>query len=373
MDTIALPKTGLLVDDEIGAAGSAVSFSTAELRLNFLQPGELEEFSQEIFQASPAILVLDYRLDERDGVDGRRRRYKASALAQQLRDLATESPEKDFPIVLHSAEQKLRQAFFPERTAHDLFDDKIIKEGGKDRAEIHGRLMGLVEGYDLLIADRRYDARQWEIFGLDAARSHFIEHQEIQNQLKTVAVPHVLAGFILKSMIDRNSVLLDLPNVLARAGLRGVPESNRKLIEALRGRGAYTGVFSRGRPRWWRLAVDEQLQCWLGAPGSSLTAEQRAERLTRSLGYEFQPARSTWSGSTQERYTHSCVVCHLPTHTGHSVAILEAGNDVLASRRRLCFDCLQKDKHVKPGCVIDALDARVASDIQQNKLARPTT
>ncbi len=372
----AAPLLGFLIDDDDSAAASAALFSSSALQLSFRLPADLEEFAQQLFNQQPAILVMDYRLDQVADEQGQTRRYKASALTQQLRDLATEHPMHDCPIVLHSAEDKLRDFYRPDQTAHDLFDDIITKDGQKNIEEIRRRLVGLAQGYiDLIAVDRQYEARQLDLLGLTASQHSFVDHQDVQSQLRAAQVPHVMAQFLLKKLIGRNALLLDEPNVLARAGIRSDSPARARLCDALRTGGAeYTGVFASFRPRWWRTAVDDLLETWLGGTASRFTAEQRAIKLSEALNHPFEAAHSTWSGSAQERFTHACAVCAHPTHVAHSVAVLDVGNGVLAERRRVCFDCLQNDRHLRRGRTweIDALDERVMRDVREGRLARNT-
>lgn len=347
-----------LIDDDDSAIESAKRFSTETLEFQFRKPGPLESFAGELFDAKPAMIVVDYRLDERAGESGHPARYKASALAQQLRDLAGDDGPVDFPIVLHSAEQKIKQHYRPEKTAHDLFDHVIRKEARKDDELEKRRLDALATGYKRLVELRPYGKHLPDIFGLDKKNAFLIDHQEIRDLAEATRIPHVLARFILKRLIKRNSILIDEGTVLARCGVDAADAGKKILFQELdRLETKYAGVFSQFRPLWWRLPVETVIEEWLGGPVNRFTAKERVAILSEKFGYNFNPAVSQWNGSPDERLTQVCTLCGLPTMVAHSVAVHEVTTGPLAERRRICFNCIQDDRHLeRPDLAIDALD-----------------
>ncbi|MCG2578046.1 hypothetical protein LZ012_13710 [Dechloromonas sp. XY25] len=296
--------------------------------------------------------------------------YKASTLAQYLRDLASDDGNQDFPIVLHSAEEKIREYFHPEKTAHDLFDHIIKKTARKDADEEKRKLDALTEGYARLLELRPYNEKLFEIFGLDQRREYLINHQEIHDLAATTKIPHIFARFLLKRLINRNGILIDELTVLARCGIKAGDAGKALIFDELRRLGAhYSGVFCGFRSMWWRLTVETALEEWLGGVVNSFTAQERTAILAKKFGYAFEPAKSAWSNSTNERITHVCSICERATLVAHSVAVHEQLSGPLVERRRICFNCIQEDRHIdRTDMRIDALDKPVEDAVRKGKI-----
>lgn len=359
-----------LIDDDEGAANSAQVFSSEMLKFEFKKPEALELFAKELFSAKPGMIVVDYRLDERVGDNAQAVTYKASTLAQYLRDLASDDGNEDFPIVLHSAEEKIREHFYPEKTSHDLFDHIIKKAARKNADDEKRKLDALTEGYARLLELRPYNDRLFEIFGLDQQHGHLINHQEIHDLAATTRIPHVFARFLLKRLINRNGILIDEPTVLARCGIAANDPGTALIFNELqRLQAHYSGVFCGFRSMWWRLTVEAVLEEWLGGVVNSFTAQERTDILAKKFGYDFAPARSAWNNSTNERITHVCSICRQPTLVAHSVAIHEQLSGPLTDRRRICFNCIQEDRHIdRTDIRIDALDKLVEDAVRKGKI-----
>lgn len=359
-----------LIDDDDGAANSAQIFSTEMLAFEFKKPETLEVFAKELFSAKPGMIVVDYRLDERIGYNEQAVSYKASTLAQYLRDLASEDGNQDFPIVLHSAEEKIREYFHPEKTAHDLFDHIIKKSARKDADEEKRKLDALSEGYVRLLELRPYNEKLFDIFGLNSERAYLIDHQEIYNLAETTKIPHIFARFLLKRLINRNGILIDDLTVLARCGIKASDAGKALVFDELRRLEAhFTGVFSGFRSMWWRLTLEMVLEEWLGGVVNGFTAQERAAILGKKFGYTFEPAKSAWNNSSNERITHVCSICERPTLVAHSVAIHEQLTGPLVERRRICFNCIQEDRHIdRTDIRIDVLDRPIEDAVRRGKI-----
>lgn len=137
---------GFFVDDDINDETYIKALSSSALSFKLEKPEELTSVAASIFNASPDIVALDYRLDENYS-ECQAAQYRAGPLAQQLRDLATANVQQDFPIVLVSAEGKIRHDYNPDATTHDLFDNIYPKEHA---FQYRSELIGLIEGYKTL-------------------------------------------------------------------------------------------------------------------------------------------------------------------------------------------------------------------------------
>ena len=145
---------GLFVDDRAAEESFARRMTTSGergLRVTFMllnKKASLSQSAEEIFSQEPAIVALDYRLDETPGDN----QYKASPLAQQLRELAIDSPGQDFPIILVTNEKFYKDFKKRDLAAHDLFDRIYIKQRVTENSNrIKKEIFSLASGYKTLI------------------------------------------------------------------------------------------------------------------------------------------------------------------------------------------------------------------------------
>lgn len=117
---------GIFVDD-IDLVYAETLSSADKLVFQPEEVGEVAVLARKIVSEAPIIVAIDYRLDEQPaGLTGDQT-YKGSALAQHLRDTSIEHPDRDFALVLVSAERKIKTLYRPDKTAHDLFDRVYVR------------------------------------------------------------------------------------------------------------------------------------------------------------------------------------------------------------------------------------------------------
>lgn len=359
---------GYFVDDTVEDAVYArlLSSNVGEgLTLEYLNVSEATALTNKIFSSDADIVLLDYRLDENPGMISPEQAYKGSGLAQLLRDKAMASPEKDFPIVLISAEDKFRNFFRPDRTAHDLFDVAY----GKDRASsernlIQAQLVSLCEGYRLLKSC--WGGDRMSVFSDQAEDLAFFDHQDITLNLNDAAAPHIAARVIMKNIIERNGVLLNTSEALARLG---IDESGHAELEKLLKRNdvAYRGIFSTGWPRWLAHRFDAFAESILQKRPSNLTGTEKCSILNEKTGLNFKPAKSTWNGSSDEKFIFSCASCDKPTEIRHSFSAYDPTCPRHAQRRRICWDCIQTDKYTERCLKVDEIDVGMYGEVKRKE------
>ncbi|WP_348713527.1 hypothetical protein, partial [Acidovorax soli] len=143
---------GIYVDDDPEAKRLLPRLESSNLKITLLEPEDLVKLADHIVKAQPDVLLLDYRLDEDAGSRDGAAAFRAAPLAQQIRDRLGDGPASDFPIVLISSEHKIQTLFRPEKTAHDLFDWKLIKDDVANPRSSRANLilLGLARGYQVL-------------------------------------------------------------------------------------------------------------------------------------------------------------------------------------------------------------------------------
>jgi hypothetical protein len=357
--------SGIFVDDQTDEAVYATNLSLAGvLELAYLKPENGADLAASISDTSPSIILIDYRLDEcgSDGEIGVR--YKGSALAQILRDKAIELPELDCPLVLVSAEAKIKSLYRPDKTAHDLFDRVYVKDGlNNERDRVRNELVALCEGYALLRAlNQTYELKA--ITGLNEDEDWALDYQQLRVGIGEAKAPHIVARIILRDLIDRSGPLLDDPEMAALLGMKG--ECADKIAEVLTQAGiGYDGVFSGIGRRWWAHRLDQWATEVFGSRATGLTAKARTDALNEKLSLGLEAARSPWTGKDDELVAFACAVCSRPTELKHSLAAFDAERPKFAKAARICWDCIQLDKHKEndPPVLVDDNDAGIAANV----------
>ena len=359
-----MSKTGIFVDDKepiyarLLTRPGVVTFDHIPIET------DLASLANQILEREPSVVALDYRLDEEVGGLDQDKTYKASALAQHLRDKAVAMPAKDFPIVLVSAEGKIRNLFDPDRTAHDLFDKVFVKEQIRvDGVRAQNELVSLADAYASLTQQQSYSLETF-LAVLDEDRV-FTDLQELKTSVETASAPHQVVGFLLKQLFNKPGLLLDDDDTAARLGITS--RSFAGVREGLVAAGlVYSGQLADGWPRWWAHRIEAWLTDVLGTRPITLTARERTERLGAALDHPLEAATSPWTGGTDEKTSFACASCRRGAEVKHSVAAYEGTVPRYRIARRICWDCVQTYRYraEQPPLRIDEIDEDVAESVR---------
>lgn len=336
---------GIYVDDQPNEAGIISQRLTSDgVSIDVLEPSEdLLSLASTIAEARPDFVLLDYRLDQ-FAISGSNTSvgYRAAPLAQQLRDRTDEATTTEFPIVLISSEDKIRKLFRPEKTAHDLFDWKLIKTKVGAAEGSPSVIRGLSQGYAHL---RRLDGdfRHLSIFGLTEDVDFLVDHQELMNALEQAEYAHVVARYLLTFVIKRQGLLLDRRNLHARLGISSTSNGIAE-IEALFDAEKYQGVFAECRDLWWTELFETRFREYFNVATNMLSASERAARLGEKVGSKVTCAADTWDDSENFHPSFACSCCGEPTALNHSVACFDSRLPSFVQRLRVCYRCVQQDK-----------------------------
>lgn len=360
---------GFFVDDDADTTYVELLSTEEEtgLSLELKKPESITELAKTLFNASPDIIVLDYRLDENFAAcpEGQ---YKAGPLAQQLRDLASDNIEKDFPIVLVSAEDKIRQYYRPDATTHDLFDKLYVKEDvANNYRQYRNELIGIIEGYQLIKAHWSEQDKLCHILKLPLKDRYAIEFEELLVATEEIQAVHVLARVLIQDLLTRPGILLSWNDVRAKLGVAYDSPDQAQLKERL-DIAKFSGAFSRTWERWWRHQFDRYATDLFNKPPTGLSGDERVACLNNKFGLALEPAKSRWTNGSDELFVLSCVVCEYPTELRHSVAAYDPRVPKFAERKRICWDCVRADRYERKGVRIANSDSSLAERIKSNTI-----
>jgi len=362
---------GIFVEDNDTEAVFAEQMSTkGKLELKHERPRPVSKHSKEIFAVRPDILVLDFRLDIDLGEMEANEAYKGSAMAQQIRDLAVSEPEHDFPIVLVSSEEKIREQFVPDRTSHDLFDKVCSKENvTNERALVRRELISLCAGYQIL-RSKVGAFNLLELAGLPADDDYALDYQDLRQSMQRAAAPHLVAAIFLRQLLWRSGPLININDACARFGVN--KDEAATVSDALRERGlGYSGLFSDGWPRFWAHLLDDFSREVFGGRATGIPSEERAMKASKFFGKELAPAKSPWTGKTDELIAFACSCCYDGTEMRHSVGVFEMELPSYSARRRICWRCIHDDRYLaaRPPFIIDEADKSLVEEVKKLQIS----
>jgi len=344
---------GIFIDNQDSDKQFAELMSTSGehgLHVTLKKPKELMTLAQEILAHQPDLVALDYRLDDpRKPLSSS---YKAGALAQLLRDSVMDSVAKDFPIILVSQQDELN-SFFDNVTVHNLFDCYFSKETLGNGSTHRLKILSLVKGYKKLI-QYWHEPQRWASL-LDVFQPEKLEvaYQAIRG-LDKLKAPHQVARDILRYVINRQGLLLDKDNLLARLGVAKTGKDVDVILDMLkRDKVLYTGIFSEGWTRWWWHRLQDWGDDLCDEPLGNLTAKERVSCLNNKLGLELSPAKSRWQNDTDALIAFACASCHQPTERDFYVLAYDPVPYTFVLRKPICWKCVETGEFKKHGLEID--------------------
>jgi hypothetical protein len=372
---------GIFVDDRADQATYAKSLSEVmpeQLCVGFSLPNErLEEMADTLLKAHWDFIALDFRLDESPVVikagEPAVNRYRASPIAQHLRDRIIDNPENDLPLILLSNEDKIKNMFRHDTTAEDLFDLVVPKEQVADSIASAGivarKIVDLADAYKVA-KNVIKDGKSKFVMQLSALTNedegYVLDHQSIR-AVDRLDCPHQIIPRIEKLMIDRPGILVSQEHLLAKLGVATDSVDLENLREALRAENTdYRGILSAAWPRWWWHRVDSLMRKLLDRPLQSMTGAERVIAINKVLGISLTPARSTTTDTSDEYFWVACASCKQPTELDHSVTAYDSYYEPFFEPTRICWRCIKTGEYAKPnlGLEVDDSDRSVASDLQ---------
>ncbi len=365
---------GIFIDDQGEQETIAQLLSDDNyVSFEFIKPYlPISDMAEIILDKKPDIVALDYRLDESPcGEPGQVKpnRYKAGPLAQQLRDQALSQVPRDFPIVLVSQEDNIRNLYEPDRTAHNLFDEIFLKnEVVGNPEDAISKVRGLITGYKIIIENWDSPNRLPSILNIDPLLA---SPQEIES-IDASSAPHQLARSILQYFIHRNGILIDIFGLVSMLGLDAESSDMSLLIDHLDEQGiAYQGAFSIGWKRFVRDSVDAWASGVCGEPIDMLGALTIVNRLRESTGIELVPAKSRWQPQNFDPiFSVPCSSCQLPTELDYSVPAYDPVVFGFVQKKVICWDCIATGRYQEAGLKVDETGLFISEKIENGEIVK---
>lgn len=373
---------GIFVDDKEGEkryADLLADNSAGMLDIEFRQPEhEVSELAEHIIERHFDFAALDFRLDEVPIKDAegkqQKNKYRASALAQQIRDRVIENPSCDLPLILLSQEDFIKRIFHADSTAQDLFDLVITKEELVTAQTLKLaaiRIASLTKAYKTLKTEieQKKTISFGILLGLDSHEVEMVLNHQAIRAIVQRPIPHQIVSKLMGLLIERPGILLTDEHLLARLAISpdspGIEQLKAKLIDL---RLSYGGILSEGWPRWWWHRTEAWAKETLGASLGSLVGAERVKRLGAVLGLELEPAVSKWTHSSDEFFWVACASCDHPTELKHSVLGYDANYQSFLEPSRICWFCVQTGAYEKRGLEVDDSDRSLAEKIKNGQI-----
>lgn len=237
-------------------------FDKTNIAITIQSPDDFEEQLKKMLTKEYDGFILDWRLDQECGEDGKPKQYTAAGLAQEIRTKTTEKLKFEKPIILWSTLDRLRTSYGRDDTSHDLFDMTYDKDDIPSiYKQISKELEALVEGYQEIIKKRtKSKGKMSYLLGLNKENAYILDSRlEDMFNVEETRPAHEFAQFILRELVLTPGPLIDEQYLAARLGI-DIKKSDDwdKLREKYFNDFKYTGPFNKAWERWWSI----QLENW---------------------------------------------------------------------------------------------------------------
>lgn len=337
----------------------------------FIPEPSITDTQKKIYEQSPDLLLIDYRLDEKPVRDNKIAEYKAGPVAQQLRDSSIEDHRIDLPIFAVSLEENIR-LYEADKTAHDLFDQIWYKNLFLDHPnEVVNQMISFIEAYKKIISCFNSENRLHKLLQISPEEVGFIDSHFFKEFNKFKA-PHLVAINFFKTFISRSWLLLDENNLIAQLGIH--PDNKKsahfKTLFKLLDEGdiVYQGIFGNGFQRWWSSRLKQFIEDKCSATLGNLTAAERVEKLYECIGLKFTPALSRWTDNSDTYVSFACSSCKNPTEVEYSVSAYDTVPHQVIGKNRICWKCIQTGEYEQKGLLVDDTDEFTADKIRHGKI-----
>lgn len=228
-------------------------------------------------------LILDLGLCDLPNNDSERADFRGTSLAQEIRTRQKGMILPNFPIVLFSANDKLKDLL--ETTGADLFDLCIDKDSICIEIfdELSSKLYALAEGYKV-IADNNHRAPE-SLNNILQINIENIDDRFVSELDKLIDNPaHNIAHFIIYELLEHQGLLIEATTLAARLGIDVDKSKDWEHVLRILDFTKYKGVFSEGWTRWWMPSIEN----WWNSRISdnslrSMSAQKRVSLLIEKL------------------------------------------------------------------------------------------
>jgi hypothetical protein len=252
-------------------------------------------------------IILDLRLDEAK-IEGEKStaRYKAPALALELRTLAAETETgqrqlKGLPIVLCSTDGNIKAIYKNENASHGAFDIRFMKGDTDNFKVISKQLKCLIDGYKIITE------KKGKIDGILSIEESYLDKNLISKFKDKTPLAHNLAQIILKDLIFSTGLLIDRNMLISKLGLDFEYSKDKdRLIDDIFENAKYTGVFSSGWERWWLPKIIEIFKEKTDVSLVQIDASSRVKKLKECTPYKQLVVAAPINKSFSNRFWTYC-------------------------------------------------------------------
>ena len=244
-------------------------------------------------------LILDLRLDDFPNEKGERADFRGTSLAQEIRTRQKENEFKSFPIILFSANSKLKKSL--ENSGKDLFDICIEKEVNVNSFKIiTPQLISLAEGYIFLTDNNDIS----KILNIDVNK---IDERFVSELSQSLSNPvHIVSQFLIYELIEKQGLLVNEHILAARLGIDIENSQDWEKVKESLSFTKYTGVFTEGWKRWWMFLIESWWSDTIEAESylRSTPAKERVTLIKKALKLEkIQSAQKIEKADSEEYWT----------------------------------------------------------------------
>ena len=254
-------------------------------------------------------LILDLKLDDVPNENRIRAQFRGTSLAQEIRTRQKEGELKSFPVILFSANDKIRLAL--ENSGKDVFDICIDKSEIKEESFsiYRSQMIALISGYNRLqsLTDGKED-----IFSIDPSFLDCRFLSEFDN-IKSSPI-HLQARFLISELLEKQGLLINEDVLAARLGIDKGKSSDWNLLKTKIASAQYKGVFYEGWTRWWMPLIEEWWSKGLKANTSlrSSSAEERVAIIRKFFHFENLVAAERIEKSNSDDFWTVCMAYNRP-------------------------------------------------------------
>lgn len=283
--------------------------------------------------------ILDWRLDQTVPEGSRRFKFRAGALAQEIRSREIEKAAVPIPIILWTTHQRFEDFYQRDKTSHDLFDRIYVKDKIAELGTSIGRqLISIHLGYQAILSYIQASLTDFRQLLGCVDNPSFLDIRVQEHFGDSIYPVYDYARFILKELIDHPGPLISENLLAARLGIDvGGSEDWKSLLDIIKDY-QYQGPFGDEWQRWWSYGIEEKW--WFSLPKvdrplSALTAAERVEiiKLSTELSnlIEAQPIEDDY----QTRFITICEETKMPLDPLDGVIIDEPDPAPWQDRRYL--------------------------------------
>lgn len=249
-------------------------------------------------------LIMDLRLDDKADDSGVYAPYRGTTLAQQIRTCQKEGNLKIFPLVLFSANDKLKESM--GISDYNLFDYCISKDDNDNEVKIEEyqlKLIAIANAYQQLDSKFLLD-----MFDID--QSLLDERFVYELKVLSKQPKNVIVKFLITQVLERQGILINEDVLFARLGIdkSSTSEDTIKRIKNKLIKIKYKNILSEGWERWWAPKLEKLWEDEIdeGTYLRAASATYRVEKFSQFFNIDNLKVQSKIEMANSDRFWTVC-------------------------------------------------------------------